>query len=178
MSRPALKGLRGEGSVGAPSVGRWVSEIELGARVREGTRLGRIKRAGHWMAVVAPFGVSGEVVELTADHTMVGHGDELLSIGVVSEGEGESLSEGLPDGIVALNAPMSGTLYLQPSPGAPRFASEGSKVGSSATVALIEVMKSLTPLRAGSDGVLERWLVDDASPVEVGEAIAWIGTRP
>jgi acetyl-CoA carboxylase biotin carboxyl carrier protein len=77
--------------------------------------------------------------------------------------------------MVEVNAPMAGTIYLQPSPNEPVFVPVGGQVQKSETIALIEVMKSLTPIRAGLNGTVERWLVDDAAAVDAGDTICWIG---
>jgi len=86
-------------------------------------------------------------------------------------------SEALPEGATAVISPMSGTLYHQSSPGAPRFAPEGALVGAQETLALIEVMKSLTPVRNAEQGRILRWLAGDGEAVVSGQVIAWIQTE-
>jgi len=73
-----------------------------------------------------------------------------------------------------VRAGMTGTLYRRPAPDQPEFAPAGQAVDAKKTIALIEVMKTFTPLSAPSAGTIERWLVDDAAPVEAGQPVAWI----
>jgi biotin carboxyl carrier protein len=104
----------------------------------------------------------------------------LLEMGVagrVSAPESAAV-EGLPEGIVVLKAPMSGTLFHQASPGTPAFAPEGAEVESQATVAFVEVMKSLTPVRNAQRGRVVRWLVEDGEAVTAGQALVWIEVAP
>ena len=48
----------------------------------------------------------------------------------------------------------------------------------SATLGLVEVMKTFTPLRAPLEGVVERLLVADGAPVRQGQALIWLRTGP
>jgi biotin carboxyl carrier protein len=83
----------------------------------------------------------------------------------------------LPAGATAVISPMAGTLFHQSSPGAPPFAPEGSLVEAQGTLGLIEVMKSLTPVRIAQRGRVLRWLVADGSAVAAGQVLAWIQTE-
>jgi acetyl-CoA carboxylase biotin carboxyl carrier protein len=71
-------------------------------------------------------------------------------------------------------APMVGTLYLQNRPGEPPYAPEGSPVERAQTLALVEVMKTLTPVKSPCGGRLVRWLAQDGQSVAQGEPLAWI----
>ena len=75
------------------------------------------------------------------------------------------------DGLVPVTAPMVGTFYAAPKPGAPPFVEAGSRVTADTTVGLIEVMKVFTGIRADIDGVIDRVLVSDAEFVEYGRAL-------
>lgn len=58
----------------------------------------------------------------------------------------------LPSGHVAIRAPMVGTFYRAPSPGAAPFVEVGSRVGAQDTVCLLEVMKLFNSIKAGVSG--------------------------
>ena len=58
-----------------------------------------------------------------------------------------------------------------PEPGAEPFVTVGQHVAADSTVCIIEVMKLMTSLRAGYSGVVTHILVDDAKPVEFGQAL-------
>ena len=49
---------------------------------------------------------------------------------------------------------------------------------SGATVALIEVMKTFTPIRAAADGVLVRWILADGDAVSPGQVLGWLLRYP
>ena len=71
----------------------------------------------------------------------------------------------------AVKSPMVGTAYTRPSPDADAFVNVGDKVKEGDTVMLIEAMKTFNPIVAPKSGKIEQILVDDASPVEFGEAL-------
>jgi acetyl-CoA carboxylase biotin carboxyl carrier protein len=70
-----------------------------------------------------------------------------------------------------LRAPMVGTVYLTPEPGAQPFVSVGSTVQEGQTLLIIEAMKVMNPLRAPHGGRVTRILVSNGDPVEYGEAL-------
>jgi acetyl-CoA carboxylase biotin carboxyl carrier protein len=70
-----------------------------------------------------------------------------------------------------LPAPLLGTFYRSPKPGAPPFVEVGSTVEADTVVAIIEVMKLMTTVRAGRRGVVTDILVADGTLVEYGQPI-------
>ncbi len=70
-----------------------------------------------------------------------------------------------------VKSPMVGTVYLQASPEAPAFCQPGDKVKKGQTLLIIEAMKTMNPIQAPRDGVVQDILVGDAQPVEFGEAL-------
>ncbi len=60
----------------------------------------------------------------------------------------------LPQGAVAVRAPILGRFYRASSPSEPPFVEVGSKVGSDDTVGLIEVMKLFNNVKAGVSGTI------------------------
>ncbi len=77
----------------------------------------------------------------------------------------------IPDGLAAIPAPMVGTFYPAPEPGAPPFVSAGDRVEPDTTVGLIEVMKVFTAVTAGIAGIVEEALAGNAQGVEYGEPL-------
>lgn len=71
----------------------------------------------------------------------------------------------------AVKSPMVGTAYIRPSPDADTFVNVGDKVKEGDTIMLIEAMKTFNPIVAPKSGKIEQVLIDDASPVEFGEAL-------
>ncbi|MSO76744.1 MAG: acetyl-CoA carboxylase biotin carboxyl carrier protein [Alphaproteobacteria bacterium] len=72
----------------------------------------------------------------------------------------------------AVTAPMVGTVYLGPEPGAPPFLQVGDKVLKGQTLLIIEAMKVMNQIQAPRAGTLRRVLVENGAPVEYGEALA------
>lgn len=68
-----------------------------------------------------------------------------------------------------VKAPMVGTFYRCPQPGAPPFVEVGQRVKKGDTVCLIEVMKLFNTIEAGQDGVVVDILVEDGQPIEYGQ---------
>jgi len=71
----------------------------------------------------------------------------------------------------AVTAPMVGTVYLSPEPGADPFVHVGDSVIEGQTLLLIEAMKTYNPVRAPRSGKVVRILVADSTPVEYGEEL-------
>jgi acetyl-CoA carboxylase biotin carboxyl carrier protein len=74
-----------------------------------------------------------------------------------------------------VKSPMVGTVYLQPTPGAPAFVKVGDTVEAGQTLFIIEAMKTMNPVPAPRAGTLVEILIEDAQPVEFGEPLAIIG---
>ena len=71
----------------------------------------------------------------------------------------------------AVRAPMVGTVYLTPEPGAPAFVSLGDEIREGQTLLIIEAMKVMNPIRAPRGGRLVQLLVNSGDPVEYGELL-------
>ncbi len=76
-----------------------------------------------------------------------------------------------------IDAPMIGTFYRRPAPGADVFAHPGDRVEADTTIGIIEIMKLMNPIVAGKSGVLGEFLVNDAEPVEFGTPLVQIDTN-
>lgn len=75
------------------------------------------------------------------------------------------------DGLVAIKAPMVGTFYSRPEPGAEPFVGVGSKVNGDSIVGVIEVMKVFSSIVSGVKGVITKILVEDSQFVEFGQPL-------
>lgn len=74
----------------------------------------------------------------------------------------------------AVTAPMVGTVYLSPAPGARAFVEVGATVKEGQTVLIIEAMKTMNQIPAPRAGKVTEILVEDGRPVEYGEALVVI----
>ena len=87
-----------------------------------------------------------------------------------------AVEEKAPEKIVAeeteeISAPMVGTFYKSPSPDADAFVKVGDAVDEGTVVCIIEAMKVMNQIKAEKSGVIQRILVEDASPVEFGQGL-------
>ena len=71
-----------------------------------------------------------------------------------------------PAGSTVVRAPMVGTFYRAPEPGAPPFVEIGQAVEPDTTVCIIEVMKLMNSIPAGARGVVTHVLAENGAPVE------------
>ena len=74
----------------------------------------------------------------------------------------------------AVTSPMVGTVYTSPEPDAPAFISEGDTVKAGQTLFIVEAMKVMNPITAPKAGKISTILVQNAQPVEFGEALVII----
>jgi acetyl-CoA carboxylase biotin carboxyl carrier protein len=81
--------------------------------------------------------------------------------------EVEPMLEEMGDGI-AIEAPMLGTFYRSPAPGAAPFVDVGSPVEPDTIVCIIEVMKMMNSVHAGVAGTIAEVCVENGEPVEYG----------
>lgn len=70
-----------------------------------------------------------------------------------------------------VTAPMVGTCYMAPAPGARPFIEVGATVKEGQTLLIIEAMKTMNQIPSPRSGVVKEILVDDGRPVEYGEAM-------
>jgi len=71
----------------------------------------------------------------------------------------------------AVVAPMVGTLYVAPEPGAAPFVRVGEEVSEGQTLFVIEAMKTMNPVPAPRPGKVKRIVAQDGAPVEYGEVL-------
>jgi acetyl-CoA carboxylase biotin carboxyl carrier protein len=92
--------------------------------------------------------------------------DEEISPQVASDDHAKSGGE---EGDIC--APLPGTFYRAPQPGAPPFVEVGSSVGPDTVIGIIETMKLMNPVHAGSAGVIETILAENGAMIGKGEAL-------
>jgi acetyl-CoA carboxylase biotin carboxyl carrier protein len=72
---------------------------------------------------------------------------------------------------LTVSAPLLGTFYRAPKPGAAPFVEVGSPVAEDTIVGIIEVMKLMNTVRAGVRGKVTQIVARDGALVEYGEAL-------
>ncbi|TNM65147.1 acetyl-CoA carboxylase biotin carboxyl carrier protein [Aliirhizobium smilacinae] len=71
----------------------------------------------------------------------------------------------------AVPAPMVGTAYLAPAPGAKAFIEIGATVKEGQTLVIIEAMKTMNQIPAPRSGKVTEILITDGQPVEYGQPL-------
>jgi acetyl-CoA carboxylase biotin carboxyl carrier protein len=75
------------------------------------------------------------------------------------------------EGLLTVTAPLLGTFYVAPEPGAPPFTHVGANVTEDTTVGLIEVMKVFNSVRAGVKGTIVEAVAQNGQFVEYGQTL-------
>jgi acetyl-CoA carboxylase biotin carboxyl carrier protein len=104
---------------------------------------------------------------------LAGDGDgteDADEVGGIAEGGGEE--DGEEDGgLVAVRAPLPGTFYRAPRPGAAPFVEVGSRVGPDTVIGIVETMKLMNSVPAGVAGVVAEFCVANAEFAAQGAAL-------
>jgi acetyl-CoA carboxylase biotin carboxyl carrier protein len=95
--------------------------------------------------------------------------------GAPPAGEAPPAEEARPapaaNGAATIDAPMLGTFYRAEAPGATPFVEVGARVEEDTVVCLIEVMKMMNSIRAGTSGTIVEVCAENAQLVEFGQAL-------
>ncbi|HXG04536.1 MAG TPA: acetyl-CoA carboxylase biotin carboxyl carrier protein [Candidatus Binatia bacterium] len=73
--------------------------------------------------------------------------------------------------LTTVEAPMVGTFYRAPSPGAEPYVREGDLVKPGQVLGIIEAMKLMNEIEARVGGRVVKILVENAQPVEYGQPL-------
>lgn len=76
-----------------------------------------------------------------------------------------------------VKAPMVGTFYASPSPGAAPFVQVGDQVNEGDTLCIVEAMKMMNQIEAEVSGVVKSIRVQNGDPVEYGQTLFVIDQR-
>ena len=71
----------------------------------------------------------------------------------------------------AVRAPVVGTFYRSPEPGAPPFVAVGDVVRPGQVIGIVEAMKLMNEVTAGQAGRVVEVLVEDGKPVEYDQPL-------
>lgn len=102
------------------------------------------------------------------------HGERVASIEASKQTHEPAPTE---EGLVEIRAPMVGTFYRAPKPGAEPFVDQDSPVENDTVIAIIEVMKLMNSIPAGTSGEVAEILVEDARFVEKGQLLMRVRPR-
>ncbi len=77
-----------------------------------------------------------------------------------------------------IKAPLVGTFYRAPAPGAEPFVEVGDPVSAEDTICIIEAMKSMNEIKADISGVIQEIRAQNGQLVEFGQTIILIDQTP
>jgi acetyl-CoA carboxylase biotin carboxyl carrier protein len=84
---------------------------------------------------------------------------------------GKSLATVAASDLIDVKAPLLGTFYGAPQPGAPAFVRIGETVSHDTVIGIVEVMKLMNSVCAGTDGVVAEVVAKDGELVEYGAVL-------
>ncbi len=77
-----------------------------------------------------------------------------------------------------ITSPMVGTFYAAPDPDSPPYVKVGDNVGPDTTVCIVEAMKVFNQIPAELSGKIIAVLVENGEPIEFGQPLFKVDTRP
>jgi len=77
----------------------------------------------------------------------------------------------IPEGMLPITAPILGTFYVAPEPGAPPFVQVGQQITEDTTMGLIEVMKVFNSVRSTVKGTVVEVVAQNGQFVEFGQTL-------
>ena len=86
--------------------------------------------------------------------------------------------DGAADGLAAVTAPLPGTFYRAPRPGADPFVQVGDAVSPDTVVAIVETMKLMNPVHAGTTGRVARIPLENGDFAPLGTTLMLIEPEP
>jgi oxaloacetate decarboxylase (Na+ extruding) subunit alpha len=165
-AEPLLRTIRGR-SRGEESLAAGAVDQARAERIRELVRI--VQESG-----VGEVTIEDDDLRVTVRRTE----DRLPDLPAPAAGAPLALEEPEPvpveppaDGVVRVEAPMVGTFYRAPQPGAPPFVEEGDPVAPGQTLCILEAMKLLNEVKADVEGIVRAIAVENAQPVEFGQLL-------
>ena len=154
--------------------GRSSGEEQLAAGSVDQARAERIREL---VRIVQETGIGEVTIEESGMRVSIRSAPETDAPAAVpaisAEGDEDDLVPAAPpaNGLVRVEAPMVGTFYRAPEPGAPPFVEEGSPVAAGQTLCILEAMKLMNEVKADIEGVVRAIHVENAQPVEFGQLL-------
>jgi oxaloacetate decarboxylase (Na+ extruding) subunit alpha len=164
-AEPLLRTIRGRSSGDEPLAAGGVDQARA-ERIRELVRI--VQDTGIGEVTIEESGMRVSV-RRTEDRAPVDLPDE-APLALPADDE---LATGLggSNGLIRVEAPMVGTFYRAPQPGAPPFVEEGQPVGAGQTLCILEAMKLMNEVKTDVDGIVRSIYVENAEPVEFGQLL-------
>lgn len=160
-AEPLLHAIRGRGRR---------DEAETGA-----LEPGRAERVRELVRIVQESGVGEVTIEDAGMRVTVRRSDDRPGVPLppsAAPAEAEA-REPAPaaSSLIRVEAPMVGTFYRAPEPGAPPYVEVGDIVVAGQTLCILEAMKLMNEIKADVEGQVRSILVENAQPVEYGQVL-------
>jgi len=165
-AEPLLRTIRGRSSGDEALVTGGVDQARA-ERIRELVRIVQETGIGEITIEEAGMRVS---VRRTEDRDFIAPPSESPLAATEDETSFEPLAPS-PNGLVRVEAPMVGTFYRAPEPGAAPFVEEGQPVGPGQTLCILEAMKLMNEVKADVEAIVRTIHVENAQPVEYGQLL-------
>ncbi len=70
-----------------------------------------------------------------------------------------------------IKSPIVGTFYCSPSPDSPAFVKVGDRISKGQVLCIVEAMKLMNEIESDIDGIVDRIMLENASPVEYNQPL-------
>ena len=163
-AEPLLRTIRGRSS-GEESLAAGGVDQARAERIRELVRI--VQETGIGEVTIEESGMRVSV-RRTEDRVPLQISDAPLAADDETEPEPALPST---NGLIRIEAPMVGTFYRAPQPGAAPFVEEGQPIGAGQTLCILEAMKLMNEVKADIDGIVRSIHAENAQPVEFGQLL-------
>jgi oxaloacetate decarboxylase (Na+ extruding) subunit alpha len=147
-----------------------------------GLERGEAERIRELIRIVQESGIGEVTIEEGETRVTIRRSDESEAVArvdipaQVATGAGATADLETPptppvDEVIRVEAPMVGTFYRAPQPGAPPFVEEGDAVGPGQTLCILEAMKLMNEVKADVEARVRRVCVENAEAVEYGQLL-------
>lgn len=116
----------------------------------------------------------GLTITQTAEGPVASATNQISASALTAPTASRAPSVAVPEGVVAIRAPMLGVFYRASAPGEKPFVEVGQRVRADDTVCLIEVMKLFNSIRAGVDGEVIEIPAENGSLIEFDQPLVLI----
>lgn len=176
-------------TLAAPSVGWFRPAIAVGDVLRPGDALGTLELLGAAIAIVAPKGTRGAVVERAGvgkGAIAIAHGQPLCVLDPEAAGASATATAAAATtatGGLVFPSPLSGRFYARPAPGKPAFVAVGDTIETGQTLGMLEIMKTFHRITFRGEGLratarVAAILVTDEDDVTAGQALLRLEDAP
>jgi len=138
---------------------------------------GRAERIRELVRIVQESGVGEVTVEDEGLRVTVRRSEDRAAAPAIPRTEpdsadGEPVAPApAPTSLMRVEAPMVGTFYRAPEPGAAAYVEVGDIVVAGQTLCILEAMKLMNEIKAEVEGQVRSILVENAQPVEYGQVL-------